>query len=85
MSLLATTQERLDRVRAAGVSLRAIAEGSAGRVDYEWLKKFAQGKTANPGVNTIESLNNRLMELAPEPELKPVNGSSRRAKRKRLS
>jgi hypothetical protein len=63
MSLLECTQERLEKVVAAGTSLRAIADGSEGRVNYEWLKKFAQGKIDNPGVNTIEDLNERLIEL----------------------
>jgi len=63
MSLLETTQQLLDKRIAAGVSLRAIAEGSDGRVNYEWLKKFAQGRIDNPGVNTIEDLRDRLLEL----------------------
>ena len=84
MSLLESTQERLDKVRANGVSLRAIADGSAGRVDYEWLKKFAQGKIDNPGVNTVEDLNETLIELRPAANgHEPANG--KRLKRKRAS
>lgn len=64
MSLLESTQERLDKVTSAGVSLRAIAERSDGRINYEWLKKFAAGKIDNPGVNTIEDLHECLGELS---------------------
>lgn len=66
MSLLESTQQRLDRCTAAGLSLRAIAEGSGGRINYEWLKKFAAGKIENPGVTTIEDLNHILIELGCE-------------------
>lgn len=63
---------------ADGVSLRAIADGSDGRVNYEWLKKFAQGKIDNPGVNTVEDLHELLIEIGEE---RVGNG----AKRKRVS
>jgi hypothetical protein len=77
MSLLESTQQLLDKsIRRH--SLRAIADGSDGRINYEWLKKFAQGKIDNPGVNTIEDLHERLLELGEESE---TNG----VKRKRAS
>lgn len=63
MSLLESTQELLEQRIAAGLSLRAIAEGSDGRINYEWLKKFAQGKIENPGVNTVEDLHRTLRSL----------------------
>lgn len=75
MPLLESTQHRLDQATAAGHSLRAIAENSGGRINYEWLKKFAAGKIDNPGVNTIEDLHDVLTEL----------GGERGEKRKRVS
>lgn len=63
MSLLESTQSLLERSTRAGHSLRQIAEQSDGRVNYEWLKKFAQGGIENPGVNTIEALHTTLRQL----------------------
>lgn len=63
MSLLESTQQLLDRSTSKGVSLRAIAESSAGLVNYEWLKKFAAGKIENPGVTTVEDLHKTLRDL----------------------
>ena len=63
MSLLESTQQLLDKATAKGVSLRAIAEKSDGRINYEWLKKFCQGKIDNPGVTTIEDLHKTLRDL----------------------
>lgn len=62
MSLLESTESLLTKTLLKH-SLRAIAEGSEGRINYEWLKKFAQGKIDNPGVTTIEDLHARLREL----------------------
>jgi len=55
MKLLANTQRMLGRAKSKA-SLYEIAADSDGRVNYEWLKKFAAGKIKNPGVNTIEDL-----------------------------
>jgi len=63
MSLLESTQILLEKRINSGHSLRAIAESSAGRVNYEWLKKFAQGKIENPGVTTVEDLHRTLRDL----------------------
>lgn len=63
MSLLETTQQLLGKRLSAGLSLREIADSSEGRINYEWLKKFAQGKIDNPGVNTIEDLHETLVDL----------------------
>lgn len=63
MSLLESTQQLLDKVTAKGMSLRSIAESSHGRINYEWLKKFAAKKIDNPGVTTIEDLHKTLRAL----------------------
>jgi hypothetical protein len=63
MSLLESTQQLLEKHTAKGVSLRSIAERSNGRINYEWLKKFAQGVIDNPGVNTVEDLHKTLRSL----------------------
>lgn len=67
-SLLERTQAQLQNAIKAGISLREIAEGSEGRVVYEWLKKFAAGKIDDPGVQKIEGLHARLSEL---PQVQP--------------
>lgn len=63
MTLLESTQILLQKQINSGLSLRAIADKSGGRVPYEWLKKFAQGKIENPGVTTIEDLHKTLRDL----------------------
>lgn len=63
MTLLETTHELLEQRLAAGLTLVAIARESNGRVPYEWLKKFAQGRIENPGVNTVEDLHHTLRAL----------------------
>lgn len=63
MSLLESTQQLLGKATAKGLSLREIADQSDGRINYEWLKKFAQGKIDNPGVTTIEDLHKTLRSL----------------------
>lgn len=62
MSLLESTQQLLDKATRKH-SLRAIAERSDGKINYEWLKKFAAGKIDNPGVTTIEDLHCTLRSL----------------------
>lgn len=63
MSLLESTQRLLDKAVAKGHTLRTIADSSDGRINYEWLKKFAQGKIDNPGVTTTEDLHETLRSL----------------------
>lgn len=60
MSLLMDTQARLEKSLAAGKTLVEIAAMSEGTVDYEWLCKFASGKTKDPGVTRVEALNRTL-------------------------
>jgi hypothetical protein len=64
MTLLQSTRALLDRARARNVSLYQIAAGSAGKISYEWLKKFAAGKIPNPGVTTVENLRDELTKMA---------------------
>lgn len=63
MTLLEATEKQLEKAIRAGHSLRAIAEGCDGRFNYEWLKKFAQGRIKSAGVDRVESLHARLREL----------------------
>ncbi len=76
MSLLESTHALLAESLRAGHSLRAIADSSNGRVNREWLKKFAAGKIGNPGVTTIEDLHSTLTEL---------NDDGRKGARRRAS
>jgi hypothetical protein len=64
MSLLADTQKLLDKRVAAGESLRQIARESSGIVEYEWLRKFANGDVKDPGVTRVESLHDFLAKPA---------------------
>lgn len=40
-----------------------IARISNGAVEREWLYKFAAGKIANPGINSIQSLHDVLKNM----------------------
>jgi hypothetical protein len=60
MQLLERTQELLNRQISAGQSLREISDDSAGRVPYDWLKRFYKGKIPNPGVKYLQSLHDFL-------------------------
>lgn len=55
--LLSDTIRKLDQARTVA-SLDAIAAGAG--VNPHWLKKFVQGRFRNPGVVTVERLNDYL-------------------------
>ena len=63
MNLFRTTSLLLQNALMRGLSLREIAP-EGGDVEYEWLKKFAAGKIADPSVNRIQALHDRLTGLA---------------------
>jgi hypothetical protein len=66
MALLETTQILLDRAVSAGFTHREIADASGGKVQLEWLRKFARGDIDNPGVLNIQSLHDCLKSLKPK-------------------
>jgi len=53
----------LDRVKQER-SLRQIALESEGRVEYDWLKRFANGSIPDPSVNRIQALHDALRSLS---------------------
>lgn len=62
MALMDRTLTLLERAVAAGRTLREIAP-EGGDVEYEWLKKLSAGKIADPSVNRIQALHDRLTQL----------------------
>jgi transposase len=63
MSLHARTLALLKKHTAQGLSLRQIAAKSGGKVDYDWLRKFAAEAATDPGVNRVEGLHDFLLTL----------------------
>jgi hypothetical protein len=63
MTLIDATERLLARARKKGHTLPAIAGGSRGAVQEEWLKKFAYGKIPDPGVRKVQRLHDRLAKL----------------------
>jgi hypothetical protein len=62
MTLLRSTRKLLQSAIKRGVKLREIAP-EGGSVDHEWLKKFRAGKIADPSVNRIQALHDRLTQM----------------------
>jgi hypothetical protein len=60
MTLLERTRNLLAD-EAAKRSLRKIAAESGGRVEYDWLKRFAKGEINDPSVNRIQELHDDLL------------------------
>jgi len=63
VNLLESTNTLLQSVVAGGTSLRKIALESEGRIEYDWLKRFAAGDIDDPSVNRIQALHDRLIEM----------------------
>lgn len=61
-TLLEQTETLLVAALDAGMSLRDVAP-KEGPIEYDWLKKFSAGKIADPSVNRIQALHDRLAEL----------------------
>lgn len=62
MTLLESTRTLLKCARASGTSLRRIALESGGRIEYDWLKRFAAGDIDDPSVNRIQTLHDDLRQ-----------------------
>lgn len=63
MSLLQQTNTLLETARSREISLRSVATTSGGRVEYDWLKRFASGDISDPSVNRIQILHDHLRSL----------------------
>lgn len=61
MTLLERTRDLLEAAKADR-SLRKIAGESGGRVEYDWLKRFAKGDISDPSVNRIQELHDYLRQ-----------------------
>jgi hypothetical protein len=44
----------------SGMSLRQIALEFEGEVEYDWLKRFANGEIKDPSVNRVQALHDSL-------------------------
>lgn len=64
MTLLAKTKDLLRSAREER-SLRQIAAESGGRIEYDWLKRFAAGDIDDPSVNRIQELHDQLTPIRP--------------------
>jgi len=62
MTLLESTLKLFHAAREKKISLRAIAP-EGGPVEYEWLRKWAQGDVEHPSVNRIQALHDRLVKM----------------------
>lgn len=60
MSLLETTRSMLVDLTSSGMSLRQIAIEFEGEVEYDWLKRFANGEIKDPSVNRVQALHDCL-------------------------
>lgn len=63
MQLLERTQLLLSQRMDSGMTLRAIADASRGKVKYDWLKRFACGDIPNPGVTNVQTLHDCLIKI----------------------
>lgn len=65
MTLLEQTKSLLQTRIEGGYKLGHIAELSGGKVEREWLYKFARDQISDPSVNRIQALHDHLY-LLPE-------------------
>lgn len=61
MALLETTRSMLTKLTNSGMSLRQIAIEFEGEVEYDWLKRFANGEIKDPSVNRVQALHDCLV------------------------
>jgi len=73
MSLLESTRRMLDQELKKGRSLREISNLSDGKVDYEWLRKYASGKSPDPTVSRVQGLHDSLIEIRTKPSKSEIN------------
>ena len=60
LPLLEATRSMLAALTGSGTSLRQIALESEGEVEYDWLKRFANGEIKDPSVNRVQALHDHL-------------------------
>ena len=60
MELLERTKKLLSDRLKAGAKLKEIAASSKGEVEYDWLKRFANGAIEDPSVNRVQRLHDSL-------------------------
>jgi len=70
MNLLDSTKKLLKSRLEAGMTLREIANESKGEVQFEWLRKFADGTAENPTVTRVQGLHDFLIKLNSRPKSK---------------
>lgn len=63
MNLLDETHSLL-AAASAERSLRSIAMGSNGEIEYDWLKRFFTGEIKDPSVNRVQALHDYLAKIA---------------------
>lgn len=60
MALLEKTRSMLVELTDSGMSLRQLALECEGEVEYDWLKRFANGDIKDPSVNRVQALHDCL-------------------------
>jgi hypothetical protein len=58
--LLQTTRHLLSKA-TKDTSLRQIALEFEGKIEYDWLKRFATGEIKDPSVNRVQALHDCLL------------------------